>query len=441
MILTFKRRCYPARAQHAVLASICEQQRVLYNAALSVRVAAYDATRHRERPKSVSLYEQLRELTDLRREDQEFAAVSRRIQAGTLKRLDRAYKAFFRRVKTGGAPGFPIFKGRDYWNSFGFDAFRQKDGGKSTDGGSWDGKRLRFHGLPGGLRIRRALPAGARVLNLHFVREGRVWHACFQCEVPYVEPRKNSGVVVGVDCGVRNTVTLSTGKAVPCPKYLARGLLELKDAQRAVSAEKRGSRKRRKAREKLARLHRKVRNRRRNFLHKQAKILATHYGAVAIEKLSVRALAEKTSATEPAGKRENINRHLADASPAMLREMLRYKTVRHGARLYEIDPPKDTARECYACGVASPCPPDAEDHTCPHCGVVEKRALNSARVVLIRAHARLRDGRVPAGGDACELRGESHGPRGEDPALSSRARGRDGPWRRIRAVLHDDGWA
>ena len=148
MLLTYKSRLNPTRQQHRALEMILEQQRQLANAALEERIDCYAKTK-----KSITEYDQSKSLTLIRQADPLHANVQRRIQRGTLKRVDLAYKAFYRRAKAGAGAraGFPKFKGREFFDSFSFDAFEQI---------KWDGKRLRFAGMPGGLRVHldRPLP-------------------------------------------------------------------------------------------------------------------------------------------------------------------------------------------------------------------------------------------------------------------------------------------
>lgn len=465
-----------ARRQHEALAAILEQQRLLYNAALAERVEAYRRAtagceelvcksdgersyyvrvaisdrkarladwveRHGPLP---NLATQTRALTALRAEDPEFAGVSRRIQAATLRRLDAAYDGFYRRVRRGQTPGFPRFKGRDFWNSFGFDAFRQLEG-KRTDGGTFDGRRISFRGVPGKLRISEPLPQGARVLNLLLSREGRRWYACFQCRVPVAAAPVARGRVVGVDCGVRNTLTLSTGHVAAAPKHLSAALDDLREASRAVSVEKKGSRKRRRARERLARLHRKIRNRRATYLHKQAKLLVTHHQGVVLEALAPAELAQQSQDENQPAVSKVLNRHLADAAPFMLRQMVRYKSVRHGARYYEVDPPRGTAQECAQCGAATPCPPGQEKFVCASCGSVAPRNYNTALVLLKRAHTSgFRGGPAPAAVSGCEHERPERGrpmAQGVAPVPFSRAREHKRGGIILEADFSDTGWS
>ncbi len=184
MILTYKYRLLPRRKQHRALEAILEQQRKLYNDALEERIEAYrphansqseyhwgtytgkdgveregyirkHLAHQDKKPPSINGITQSKSLTAIRGESPAFSLIQRRIQRETLNRLDRAYQAFYRRVKAGEAAGFPKFKGRDFFDGFGFDAFGQI---KHT------GKRLRFAGMPGGLRVHmdRPLPSAPR---------------------------------------------------------------------------------------------------------------------------------------------------------------------------------------------------------------------------------------------------------------------------------------
>ena len=199
MLLTYKYRLNPERRQHRALERILEQQRQLYNGALEERIACYEKT-----GRSISEVEQSRSLTVIRADDPAFAAVQRRIQRATLKRLDRSYKAFFRRAKAGhgAASGFPKFKGREHFDGFAFDAFAQIT---LSDGG------VRFAGLPGKMRLYldRPLPEVVDpatgelrtvIKGVWFKREGQRWFVGLQCEVPIAADRKGMGsAAIGVD--------------------------------------------------------------------------------------------------------------------------------------------------------------------------------------------------------------------------------------------------
>ena len=139
MIVAYRYRLLPAKRQHRALERILESQRQLYNAALEERIGAYNKT-----GVTRTYLDQTKALTEWRRSDAEASALPLCLQRATLKRLDEAYRGFFRRIAKGGKPGFPRFRGKGWFDSFGF---RQFEGITLRSG------RLRFKGMPGALRV------------------------------------------------------------------------------------------------------------------------------------------------------------------------------------------------------------------------------------------------------------------------------------------------
>ncbi len=133
------------------------------------------------------------------------------LQRWTLKRLDDAFQGFFRRLRVHhGKAGFPRFRGKGWWDSFGFAEF---------SGIRLDGKRLRFAGLPGGLKVHlhRDLPADADIRSCVFRRDGHGWHACLAVAVEAAEKR-TVATMVGVDLGLKVFAYCSDGVILPNPK-------------------------------------------------------------------------------------------------------------------------------------------------------------------------------------------------------------------------------
>src|SRR6185503_19355290 len=177
MVICHRYRLLPRRSQHRALARILESQRQLYNAALEERVGAY-----RKADLSLSYFDQCRGLTEWRKSDAEAKDLPVNVQRATLKRLDEAYKGFFRRVKRGGMPGFPRFRGKGWFDSFAFAEF---------EGIKIEGGRLRFKGVPGGLRVHwhRELPEGATIRSCTFKRDLKGWSVSFAMAVKPAAPR------------------------------------------------------------------------------------------------------------------------------------------------------------------------------------------------------------------------------------------------------------
>lgn len=416
MLLTYKYRLNPNERQHRALERILEQQRQLYNAALEERILAWAKGR------SISEVDQSRALTQIRADDPAFAGVQRRIQRATLKRLDRSYKAFFRRAKAGAgaSSGFPKFKGREHFDGFAFDAFAQIT--LSEPGPRWGlagtdetgmrpqrsrTQRLRFAGMPGGLRvfIDRPLPSVADpetgelrtvIKGVWFKRDGARWYVGFQVQVPVRADRAGlGGGEIGVDWGTSVLAALSTGETVanPCHGEALQG--DLTRAQRAVARKKKGSRSRRKARRHLQAVQRRIASRRRTAMDKLSKRLVTHWRLVATEKIAAKSLidAERPGETLPEFVKTRRNRELADAAPFQLRQMIAYKARLMRAEVVEIDPAAKLAdgtraqptQRCSMCGRLH-FKELTEDHVCttpgPHLGMRLARKVNAARVVL-----------------------------------------------------------
>ena len=360
MIVTYRSRLLPTKAQHRALEQILESQRQLYNAALEERIGA-----HRKADVSLTYMDQTKGLTQWRRSDAEASALPVCLQRATLKRLEEAYRGFYRRVKKGGKPGFPRFRGKGWFHSFGFTEFR----GITLKNG-----RLRFKGMPGGLRVHwhRDLPYGATPRSCAFKRDTKGWTVSFAVTIPSAEPR-TVGRAVGVDLGIATFAALSDGGFIPSLKAARKAERRLRQAQRSLERKKRGSRGRSKARTAVARCHAAVTRRRAEHLHQASARLVRDYDAIVIEKLNVKGLAQSTLAKD-----------VYDASWARFISMLTYKAAKAGTRLIQVDP-HNTSQDCSGCGVKVPKDLGNRTHDCPHCGLSIDRDLNAARNILNRA--------------------------------------------------------
>jgi putative transposase len=358
VIRTYKYRLLPSRKQHLALTTILSSQRDLYNAALESRIDLY-----RKTGKSASYFSQCKELAQLRSEP-DFATLPSNLQRATLKRLDVAYQAFFRRVKRGEKPGFPRFKGIGWWNSFGFTEFR---------GITLQSNRIRFKGIPGRLRIHihRTMPEG-KILCCQFRRDAKGWHVCFQVRIDAL-PLAITGKAAGIDMGLSSLVVLSSGEAIPNVRASRRHERDLRRRQRALSRCRKGSNGRRKAREAVARLHMSIRNTRHTYLHQVSARLVRENDVIKIEKLNVKGMAAGILA-------KSVN----DAAWSTLKQMLAYKAEYAGRQLIEIDP-RNTTQACSGCGVIVPKTLSDRWHDCPECGLSLDRDHNAALNILGRS--------------------------------------------------------
>lgn len=368
--LTYKFRLLPSRRQHAALRSILDEQRQLYNAALEERIDAY-----RKFGKSISLYDQFASLAELRKSP-EFAGVPSNVQRGTLKRLDLAFKGFFRRIKQGEKPGFPRFKGRHWFTSFDF---------AEASGLRFDGKRLRFKGMPSGLRVHlhRPMPSG-KILAAKFKRDAKGWCVCLIVKVETAEKRTVRNAV-GLDMGIKMLAATSDGLLIPNPKAARKAAAELRRRQRHMARCKRGSNGRRKARASVARLHQKIGDTRRTALHQASALVVKSCDLIAVEDLNVKGMA-----------RGMLSKDVHDAGWSTFLDMVTYKAERAGCHLIKVDP-KFTSQTCPACGAVERKTLKHRTHRCA-CGCIADRDVAAARVILAKAVAGLEwlNGRVAA---------------------------------------------
>jgi putative transposase len=358
-ILTFKYRVLPTRRQHLALAAICEDQRQLYNAALEERIGCY-----RKTGKIRTYVDQCHALVEWRQSDTAAAAIPSNIHRWTLRRLDDAYKAFFRRLRVrNGKAGFPRFRGKGRWDSFGFN---------EMSGIRFNGKRLRWRTLPGGLRVHlhRPLPIDADIRSCVFRHDRKGWAVCFQVAVQ-VPGKCPISSAVGLDLGLKVFAYQSDGVATPNPRVARKAEKAMRLRQRALSRCKRGSNRRRKVRCEVTRLHAKIANTRATWLHQQSARIAKSYDLIAVENLNVSGMV----------KHPTLARSISDASWSKFLAMLDYKAERAGGRLIRVDP-RNTSQRCSGCGELVPKSLAVRTHSCPSCGLVIDRDWNAARNIL-----------------------------------------------------------
>jgi putative transposase len=359
VILTYRYRLLPLKSQHRALERLCAAQREPYNAALEERIDCYRKTR-----KTRTYIDQCKALTECRRELPDMAAVPANLQRWTLKRLDDAFQGFFRRLKgRSGKAGFPRFRGKGRWEAFGFAEF---------SGIRFDGKRLRFSGMPGGLKLHlhRPLPHDADIRSCVLRREGRSGFICLHIAVE--APEKHAvAAAVGVDLGLRVFAYCSDNVVIPNPRMAQRAEKELRRRQRALSRCKRGSHRRHKVRAQVARLHRKITDTRNTWLHQPSAALGKRADLIAVEDLKV-----SNRVRHP-----TLARSIADASWSRFVSMLDYKVEKAGGHLIRVDP-RNTSQKCSGCGELVPKSLAVRTQACPSCGFVIDRDHHASLNIL-----------------------------------------------------------
>lgn len=357
MLLSYRYRLYPNRAQEAacgdMLTAFCD----LYNAGLQQRIEAYQ-----RQGKSLRYADQASELKTVRLADENLAGYSYSAEQQVLRRLDKSFRAFFRRCKAGEKPGFPRFRAKARYHSA---DFRVGDGLTIRKSG-----RIGIVGIPGEIKAKwhRALPSDPTSAIL--TRQGDKWFVIFHVEVPEAESRE--GETIGIDLGLSSLVALSNGETVARPNWTKRAAKGLRRCQRALARAKRGGKRRTKVRARLAAYSAKVVRKRTDFAHKLSADLVLRFAWIGIEKLNIQGLA-----------RGMLAKDVLDAAWDQLVFFLTYKAAKAGGVVVEVDP-RGTSQTCPDCGTIKPKVLSERTHRC-ECGCVLDRDVAAAQIVHIRA--------------------------------------------------------
>ena len=260
MIKTYQYRIYPTIKQAKKLFAWLEMLRNLYNQALAWRKTIYSTT-----GESVSWVTQADALPDLKQESAPFASLHSDVLQDALRRLDKAYQAFFGRVKTGETPGFPRFKGERRYRSMTFSHLSKQLIRNIR-------KQMARLVVPklGHIKIRyhRPLPDG-KIKNLTIQRKASGWYANIAVEVADT-PEVDVETTIGIDVGLESFLTTSEGDKIQNPRYFRVSAQKLGKSQRVLSRREKGSRQYNKQCEHVANVHEHIANQRRDFHYKAA---------------------------------------------------------------------------------------------------------------------------------------------------------------------------
>jgi putative transposase len=358
----FKYRLWTNANQERELGIMLETHRRLYNACLDQRKTVYETEK-----KSVKYTEQSAWFKAERTTNPYFARLNFSSAQATMRRLDKAYQNFFRRVKAGEKPGYPRFKARGRFESIEFPAY--------GDGIRLNGDRLRVQHV-GVIRVKLHRPHEGVIKTATLKLEDNKWFLILSCDLGNVTVPKSSNPPVGIDVGIESFLVTSEGDHEPNPRFLKNELPALRRAGRAVSRKKKGGSNRCKAVKRLRRHHARVRNLRHEHHHKTALKLVRRYGLVAVEDLNVRGMV----------KNHCLARAISDAGWSSFRSILKSKAESAGVQVVEVDPAY-TSQVCSSCGQLVQKALSERWHTCD-CGCSLHRDVNAARNILARGQVR-----------------------------------------------------
>jgi putative transposase len=344
---SFLYRLYPNKEQSDKLSNLLDIGRNVYNCALAERKYAY-----RAQHKSLNYYDQASEIKELRQSIPEIAQLNFSATQDILRRLDKTFKAFY-----SGKIGFPRFKGKRRFSSITFPTY--------GDGIRIKNDRLYINNV-GLLKIRIHRLFEDEINTVAIKRDCDKWYAVFSNTVEY-QPLPYSSNELGIDVGIESFAVTSDNEFIENPNFLKHSLKDLRKAQRSVSRKKRGSKNRRKAVKLLAKQHLKVRNQRKDFVHKEARKIVNENGFIAVEDLQIKNMV----------KNHHLARSISDAGWGMFLNVLSYKAEWAGRTFVKVNP-NGTSQICSNCEAKVPKDLSVRIHKCPYCGIVLHRDYNSA---------------------------------------------------------------
>jgi putative transposase len=355
---TFCYRLYPTRKQARCLSAQLEECRWLYNHLLEQRQRAYEQT-----GKSPGLYDQQKTIPALKEQHPSLDRAHSQVLQNVAVRIDLAFQAFFRRVKTGENPGYPRFRGHGRYDS------------------------MTFPQCPSGCELRdgflRLSKVGAVKVVLHRKLEGTPktctikrsstgkWYAYFSCEISVPNPLRRSKEQAGIDVGLHSFATLSTGESIDNPRFFRADEKALARAQRRLSKEAKGTPERAKRRQSVARIHERITFRRKDFAHQQSRRLIHRFGFLAVEDLEVNRLLHNPC----------LAKSIADAAWSLFFTLLFVKAAWAGRKVVRVNPAY-TSQTCSRCGHRQKMPLSERIFSCPCCQLERGRDHNSAATIL-----------------------------------------------------------
>jgi putative transposase len=364
MILkTFKYRLYPSKGQQRLLEQTVETCRRWYNTCLEERKTTWERDQ-----RNVSQYEQLAKVKQYRRENAYAGQLHSHILQVVASDVDKVFRAFFRRVKGEETPGYPRFKGRNRFDSFGLKEY--------GNGFKLDGRRLRLSGI-GRLRVRWHRPIEGVIKTVRIRRQAGEWYACFACEVE-AQPLARTGKDVGIDVGVYHLLATSENEVIANPRWYRAEQKKLRVIQRQVARRELGGANWHKSVLALQRQHEHIANRRKDYLNKLASDLVVNYDRIAIEDLQINGMVRN----------HHLSKSILDAGWGYLKKRLVEKAAEAGRQVYRVEP-SDTSRTCSSCGRTFSEVSLADRWVDCRCGLSMDRDVNAAVNILKRAgHAR-----------------------------------------------------
>lgn len=355
MVRTYKRKLILTKAQTERVEQWMGVCRMVYNMGLEIQNASYKAF-----GKNLHVYDLETQIKTIRVDYDWIRDVPFQCLELTLFRLNESYNNFFRTYKNGG--GYPKFASKRTFRSI---PFKQQQGVIRVIGNTVNLPKL------GKVKMFKDSDVAGAIKRAQIVKEPIGYFICIQCDnVPQKFISENQ--TIGLDMGLSHFCIDSNGNFIANPKHFKKYERQLRIENRSLARKKEGSSSWKKQCKRLSLLHHKIKNVRKDFLHKQSTIIAKGYSGVYMENLNVRGMVRNGG----------LSKHILDAGWGMFRTMLEYKTT-----VIRVNP-KHTSQTCSQCGlVDSGSRQSQAEFICTGCGHSENADVNAAKNILSKGIA------------------------------------------------------
>lgn len=351
---SYKYRIYPNKQQKILLDKHFGCTRFVYNFFLNEKKQQYKINK-----KSDNYYKQAKTLTDLKRQEDYnwLKEVNSQSLQFTLKSLDTAFINFYKKKSN-----YPRFKSKKKKNSF-----TVLQSTKLID------SKIYIPKFKGGIKVKDHRKINGKINRMTFSKTSTgKYFVSILVEEEY-QPKKKTGDVCGIDLGLKDFIITSDSKRFKNNRYINKYQDRLKKAQQHLSRKKRGSQSFENQKRKIARIHEKISNTRKDNLHKVSNQLISKYDIICLEDLNVKGMI----------KNKKLSKHIADVSWSMFIQFLEYKADWNNKQVIKIDRFYPSSKTCFNCGwVKDDLNLSDRQWFCPSCGLSHDRDINAAKNIL-----------------------------------------------------------
>ena len=356
-------RIYPNKNQEVKLNRTLSTCRHLYNDSLAERKRQSELNELERtfgiipwgKPEWINYYDQADELTSTKTAYQK--EVFSQVLQNVLKRVDRSFKNFYNGF------GYPRFQGRNRYNSFTY----------PQSGFGIEDEKLNLSKI-GNIRIILHREIEGKIKTCTIKKDIDQWYVTFSCEIDISIIPVEIKTKIGIDMGLKSLLTMSNGEQIEPPEFLRESEEKLTHEQKRLSRKKKKSQNRNNQRIVVAKVHRRIRNQRKDFAHKTSRKLVNEYDLIVFEDLQIRNMVQN----------HHLAKSISDAGWSQLINFTKTK-AEYAGKLVELVNPRNTSQNCSSCGNTVQKDLSVRVHSCPFCGLVLDRDHNAAINILGRS--------------------------------------------------------